>query len=1600
MTTAKLLADAAAALRQRTVRPEQGRSLGAVADAAAVTPAQLLAVNQELAAASVFAADLVVPRFAAATASTTLTMLAAQASSSPWPPTCPLGPGDADGTPTAADVAVRNLATPLGPGTTLRTLPLSGQTPVDWARPPAGVVNSIASVAAWLACPVYAAVPDALNPGGPPVELGLVPGCLAVEALIAPGLSITLGAITVVTDEQTTLASLHAAFAAELPGLSAFAAAIADVRGIFRPAAPLAFAGTVVPQPAGVGVGAPAPTFTLADLPAACGTPAQLGAFNALVPGFFAGGASVYLDYTCLTPPRDRTVASLAADQRVTLGQLAAFNRPIPLAATDLLVPDLAFLPQGTVRWSTTEPAADQSLKWVAAMYGSDPSTIAALNRELPGTLHAGSSLRVGGRAYTAAPLDSLATVYARVRADDPTVTWEAFLGQVAGLIGVWRLLIAPLPQSPGGRSLRALTRDYVTGGGDGDPATIATLLAVNRSLEGFLRDGAAVAAPDGTQLAVGACDTVDTVIRRFADEHGIATTIEALAAANADVPTLVGTVPFLLPPPPIEVVSPFDPALPPDGSAGEERVIFPVDVSFELARSAALVTPELAGVPEVVAASTPLSPLGVTDDAGGAGVRSFAARFEAAFADRPLKCALSTTAGSGRIWAVDFSSAGIGGVAVSASDPSFFAMAPLSTALTSGDVPYWPYVSGCGLRSPQTKRFESVDVDAWLRSFLGAVDRFLTTPTVVSAYQQGMDGAGTDSAGRPLPPDGPGGLAWGDPQARVALGATGCMGCTGATGLPFGPDDVDRVIEAKQRIASALAKRVAPILDGVGGPQSLATAQETLRQQLLTRLSSAYEVDAVLDFPVAVSSPWTRGLTGAAPRLSGSVAPVLVRVGGDGLTTLAAVAAAAGVSTAWLTAVVADRPGLLAIGQVATYGSATATVGAADTIATISAALGVTVDFSDPADWNRWSDFTEAAFGLGSEPLVHADTGFPVSAIERAVGPADTLDEVAAFAGADVAAIGRANQDLRGLFAVGARLVVDGRSHDVTAGETIRGIARGMGVTVDALVGAVGVRDTPALLAPGTLAYADLLPDATFSTAKVALGPQAALPPELSVLMTLGTPPQQRNAFFALDYVVNEIEHGIADVPGTGGYQASSWLTFPLPLGTSAGVTVNVATSVPQVQVPLPLRSYPEMPALTAQQGTATDPEATTIADAKRWDYAFDLQLRAAAQDAMRVEVTFESAQTRMLGTTGAAPLLPPLATWAEAAQALDDDLAALSRLPAGGQSTRAAIAAQVLSCLATWIADALERTAALLSSGEERPTYRYRMETRAALGDLRTLLLTREATGPTGAAAPGGPLPREWPEVEVADAGHDFRRLTPEGIARATASYAFPADVPADGALTYRFAFRDRDVIEDVRGYGGVWLTRNDALIEAGPLGPTGPGGPIETNDAFVYRTPRVRFIDPLVPLLESGAAIDVAGLSPSRPQRLSAHVRALLAAVFELGAGRSGTMQLSCAHAYPIAGEAADLWVTTPIRLLPSTPVDAAGAAAIAGEIAATLLGWRSTQDAVRSDARFVFAVTAFAPAGGSDGDDKPILRLTDLYLRFADIDWSAPERTTDG
>jgi hypothetical protein len=199
------------------------------------------------------------------------------------------------------------------------------------------------------------------------------------------------------------------------------------------------------------------------------------------------------------------------------------------------------------------------------------------------------------------------------------------------------------------------------------------------------------------------------------------------------------------------------------------------------------------------------LEPLPIVAGNGGGrvsgAIRDFAQTFERAFPATKLATGLSRPSDAdsdsrNRLWVVRTD--GEKGICCKVDDRQqyFFAPIPLATTLLSGTDP------------KGMEPYVGIDLDELARRFLGAIDTFFLPQYAVPAH---------------------------------ILAA----------------EHYKTIMKAKSDIAGLIADSVEGIAEGTGGDRE--QAKELLRQRMLVRLSSAYEVDTIVQIGVSVQAPFKK---------------------------------------------------------------------------------------------------------------------------------------------------------------------------------------------------------------------------------------------------------------------------------------------------------------------------------------------------------------------------------------------------------------------------------------------------------------------------------------------------------------------------------------------------------------------------------------------------------------------------------------------------------------------------------------------------------------------------------------------------------------------
>ena len=528
------------------------------------------------------------------------------------------------------------------------------------------------------------------------------------------------------------------------------------------------------------------------------------------------------------TPPEaDDTLLTFAQRNRVTIDQLGNANATKGAVFVDGATVDIpgVLLNDSTTQYATYSTKGADKLNDIATKFGTNPGGIAVLNPDVPGLFLAGQTITdtTSGKSVTTAAGDTFDLIIQRFKDAGVTVTLQQLADDIAtqaDLIAPQSLWITPpmTGNANGGNpdgTLEGLAAAYNT-----DVQTIAT---ANGATLGVLASGVQITLL-GVSITTNDKETLNSIVNRLA-EQGVTTTVTDAATALASVKGLVAAQ---------GKVTPIPPPSPASNSTQISlkftEAVFPLSVNIVLSRNTDWIDPDFKTVQSVATASYSVPP--TPDPSNGEeafSLTQFATDLQGAIKGLYVATgdalAEEDPASASTVWGINIGSDAGPKMTYqfSGADTAYFSIPPLSTALMGGKVDIIPYVQGqnppfTGTATSQT--FQSVDLDVWLNTFLQAVDVFLSPAFVTPAYS-------------------------------------------------LSPESVTSVIGLKQELAEVISDRLALVLEG----QSQGTIDDAVNamyQAMLTKLASAFEINTIVQVPVAVSSGTSDEKT--APRLSGKI--------------------------------------------------------------------------------------------------------------------------------------------------------------------------------------------------------------------------------------------------------------------------------------------------------------------------------------------------------------------------------------------------------------------------------------------------------------------------------------------------------------------------------------------------------------------------------------------------------------------------------------------------------------------------------------------------------------------------------------------------------
>ncbi|HUC56486.1 MAG TPA: LysM peptidoglycan-binding domain-containing protein [Streptosporangiaceae bacterium] len=702
-----------------------------------------------------------------------------------------------------------------------------------------------------------------------------------------PAMTFTLGQVTLPVTPSDSLTTLADLFNEQDSSLEATPVSVAvanqTVSGVFAGQAITWDRYAVRP---GDTLGGVAARFTGGRL-------VQLLDLNGDVADLLPAGSAVYrsgADISYFVRSAD-TFATVAAVHGISPDALAARNTGLEFLAVNqgtddrwLAIPDLVEFPaeqQPSYSVYLAHGGSETIGDIIARFPGWNAAGFLALDAGIPGLF---APTPLPGTQVTPALTDTVTTLAAELGLS-PAAFVETF-EDAPDVLRPGAAVLAPAAGTGDGTTISDAAQWHI----GISPAALAEANAARRGLLSPQRLTYTYRPEHGDPVTVdydtGPSDTFLTATAAFNALLGLTTVTVADVVTDNPQAALAKEQPLLLPPaaaelPPVAVTllpSYADP-------------IFPLAVDLTMLRDPNKVAPDLAADQATFTDVTSVAPSPLAEDSA-ASLDGFAERFERAFPGLKLGTgeaagSAATTAAKSRLWVVSFDPAR-GGIGYQIERPGtggFFAVRPLSTEpWTQAGVLVPKYTSGQPLEWSSRKDFSGADLEAWLVTLLGSVDQVLSPQFAVPA-------SGLGEAGRSLLAD---------------------------------------VLDSKDIIAGGLAGLVEHLLGSTSGDRE--QAAESLRQQVLTTLSSLYDTTLLVQFPVTVTSPYPDSDT--APALSGklTVKPYAGTGGQSGTTTKAVHKLAAGDTFASIAA----RLGVTVVDLVAANDAVTGVFTPGSTVAVV----------------------------------------------------------------------------------------------------------------------------------------------------------------------------------------------------------------------------------------------------------------------------------------------------------------------------------------------------------------------------------------------------------------------------------------------------------------------------------------------------------------------------------------------------------------------------------------------------------------------------------------------------------------------------------------
>lgn len=457
-----------------------------------------------------------------------------------------------------------------------------------------------------------------------------------------------------------------------------------------------------------------------------------------------------------------------------------------------------------------------------------------------------------------------------------------------------------------------------------------------------------------------------------------------------------------------------------------------------------------------------------------------------------------------------------------------------------------------------------------------------------------------------------------------------------------------------------------------------------------------------------------------------------------------------------------------------------------------------------------------------------------------------------------------------------------------------------------------------------------------------------------VNFLMMMDNPDFRKDISGSFSYAISHLEFNISSEDLPDHYKASDWLSFvPLLAGAEKPAALS-GTDPGTLDVPIPLRIFPDMPKIVTQQALQSYPDGTeTVNQLGVWDYDYVYSHQHAGQDyvVIRVEFNLKPPIGERMAAVISRDLFTELAQYITVANPLWTLINGLTdpetKLPIGhienAVGTFATLATNISNYWGIRLSqdDVKTDVRDLMIAGMSYE-FNARVSYRDTSGDLDTLSLKRLGTQP-------GPN-NTWPDTFVQLPSGLFQKLELQSGALDTAVYKVPdtVNLPPVAWPVFKLTWGDLNLAQVQNARSQMHVQRNENLLDQ-----------ISTNPDFIFSTDTVVAPSIVTPLNNFGKRVDITALGSTLTDALNACFNALFGPAMN---GQKITVELSYGFELVAPSGPSDQGLVTylPIGLYPNQTLSAT----TASDLNDVIVAWKGDNNPVEKGGEWVFSFKQYS------------------------------------